>query len=77
VEVKRYHIEGLLSFVPRIFSDERGAFMETFNEKQFAEFAGKNIHFVQDNQSISLYQMLFVVCTFRHHRLHKENWYAY
>jgi dTDP-4-dehydrorhamnose 3,5-epimerase len=54
VEVKRYHIEGLLSFVPRIFSDERGAFMETFNEKQFAEFAGKSIHFVQDNQSISI-----------------------
>jgi dTDP-4-dehydrorhamnose 3,5-epimerase len=54
VEVKRYHIEGLLSFVPRIFSDERGAFMETFNEKQFSEFAGKPIHFVQDNQSVSI-----------------------
>ncbi len=54
MEVKHYHIEGLLSFIPRIFSDERGSFMETFNEKQFAEFAGKNVHFVQDNQSVSM-----------------------
>jgi dTDP-4-dehydrorhamnose 3,5-epimerase len=44
--------EGLVIIQPRIFSDERGAFMETFNEKQFLD-AGLPIHFFQDNESIS------------------------
>ncbi|MGN6178627.1 MAG: dTDP-4-dehydrorhamnose 3,5-epimerase [Mucilaginibacter sp.] len=39
--------------VPRVFSDDRGYFFESFNEKAFSEIAGKPIHFVQDNQSYS------------------------
>ncbi|MBK9192004.1 MAG: dTDP-4-dehydrorhamnose 3,5-epimerase [Crocinitomicaceae bacterium] len=53
MEIKRYTIEGLFSFVPAVFSDERGAFMETFNQKLIEEAAGRKIEFVQDNQSIS------------------------
>lgn len=53
MEVKRYHIEGPLSFTLPLFSDDRGAFMETFNEKIFNDLTGQNIHFVQDNQSMS------------------------
>lgn len=53
MEVFKYHIEGLLSFSPQIFSDDRGAFIETFNENVFAEITGKKIQFVQDNLSMS------------------------
>src|SRR6476661_3740462 len=35
------------------FEDSRGYFFESFNEKQFIQLTGINIHFVQDNQSCS------------------------
>lgn len=38
---------------PRVFGDERGFFMETWNEKAFHE-AGINTTFVQDNHSRSV-----------------------
>ncbi|WP_046743480.1 dTDP-4-dehydrorhamnose 3,5-epimerase [Kordia zhangzhouensis] len=34
---------------PQIFGDSRGSFMETYNEQKFPA----EVHFVQDNQSIS------------------------
>ena len=54
MEITRYHIEGVFSFVPKIFKDERGSFFESFNHKLFEEAVGKKIDFVQDNQSISI-----------------------
>lgn len=44
---------GCYSIEPQIIYDERGYFMESFNEKRFQEGIGQNIHFVQDNQSFS------------------------
>ena len=38
---------------PKIISDVRGYFMESFNEKTFVNGVGQNVHFVQDNQSFS------------------------
>lgn len=39
---------------PQVFGDERGFFMETWNQKQFEELVtGRQIHFVQDNHSKS------------------------
>ena len=38
---------------PKIISDERGYFMESFNEKTFENGVGQKVHFVQDNQSVS------------------------
>src|SRR5690554_1725547 len=38
---------------PKVFYDERGYFMESFNEKTFCEKTGIQVHFVQDNQSVS------------------------
>ena len=38
---------------PKIISDERGYFMESFNEKTFSNGVGQDVHFVQDNQSFS------------------------
>lgn len=46
-------LEGCFVIEPKIFNDERGYFMESFNEITFGEGIGKQINFVQDNQSFS------------------------
>ena len=45
-------IEGVYIIEPTVFGDNRGYFMETYSETEFAEI-GLNYHFVQDNQSKS------------------------
>lgn len=45
-------IEGVYIIEPKVFGDNRGYFMETYNEKDFND-AGLNYKFVQDNQSKS------------------------
>lgn len=45
-------IEGLYTIEPKIFTDERGYSLETYNYKDFAE-AGLDMAFVQENQSQS------------------------
>lgn len=45
-------IDGLYVIQPTIFTDKRGYFMETYNQKDFQEI-GINAIFVQDNQSKS------------------------
>ncbi len=45
-------IEGVYIIEPTVFGDERGYFMETYSETDFAA-AGLNYKFVQDNQSSS------------------------
>lgn len=48
-----YPLQGCYCIEPRIFDDKRGYFMESFNERTFAEHTGNHVHFVQDNQSFS------------------------
>ena len=38
---------------PRVFGDDRGFFMESFNEDAFAKAVGASVRFVQDNHSRS------------------------
>lgn len=38
---------------PQVFGDERGFFMESFNQQHFNEAVGKEVTFVQDNHSRS------------------------
>lgn len=45
-------IPDVLVIEPKVFGDERGFFMETWNARSFAE-AGLNADFVQDNHSKS------------------------
>lgn len=45
-------IEGVYVIEPTVFGDDRGYFMETYSESEFAEIGIKN-KFVQDNQSKS------------------------
>jgi dTDP-4-dehydrorhamnose 3,5-epimerase len=45
-------INGVYVIEPRVFGDNRGYFMETYNKKDFFE-AGLTMEFVQDNESKS------------------------
>jgi len=46
-------LKGCYVIEPKIIQDDRGYFMESFNEKTFQNEIGKPICFVQDNQSYS------------------------
>lgn len=46
-------IEGLCVITPNVHGDNRGYFMETYNQREMNE-AGINTVFVQDNQSASI-----------------------
>ena len=53
LQVQRTLLSGLLILDPRVFEDERGYFLESYNEREMAE-AGIADRFVQDNHSYSL-----------------------
>src|SRR6185436_6787261 len=53
MDVKNLKLPGLMVLKPRRFSDPRGYFIETYNEKAFSA-AGITTKFVQDNQSLSV-----------------------
>ena len=53
IKVTPCPIEGLYVIEPTVFKDERGYFVETYNQNDFRE-AGLNMVFVQDNQSMSV-----------------------
>jgi dTDP-4-dehydrorhamnose 3,5-epimerase len=52
MKVTQTSIAGLLLLEPRVFGDDRGFFLESYNAKTFAE-AGIPQSFVQDNHSYS------------------------
>lgn len=44
---------GLIVIEPTIYKDDRGYFLESYNEAEFNKMVGQEYHFVQDNQSYS------------------------
>lgn len=46
-------LPGVLLLEPRVFSDDRGFFFESFNARAFADATGLDAGFVQDNHSHS------------------------
>ena len=46
-------LAGCFIIEPKIINDDRGYFMESFNEQTFYKCTGERVHFVQDNQSYS------------------------
>ena len=52
MNVIRCELAGLLVFEPDVFADSRGFFVETWNQRRYAE-AGLKASFVQDNISVS------------------------
>tara|TARA_B100000575_G_scaffold68595_1_gene53067 strand:- start:27 stop:611 length:585 start_codon:yes stop_codon:yes gene_type:complete len=51
-------IKDLIIIEPNIIQDDRGFFMESWNQKKFDEVVGENIIFSQDNHSRSIYGVL-------------------
>lgn len=52
MDIQETKLQGVLIFTPRVFSDDRGYFFESFREKLFTE-RGIDVSFVQDNISHS------------------------
>ena len=52
IKVTKTSIDGLVIIEPKVFRDNRGYFVETYNENEFKE-NGIDAVFVQDNQSHS------------------------
>ena len=46
-------IPEIVLLTPRVFSDHRGTFFESFNARVFREITGADVEFVQDNHSTS------------------------
>lgn len=53
MKVTRTAIDGVLILEPKVFGDERGFFLESFNQRAFDEAVGSSVTFVQDNHSRS------------------------
>lgn len=51
-------IPGVLIIEPDVFEDERGFFLESYNERSFAKATSAHVRFVQDNHSGSIKNVL-------------------
>lgn len=58
MQITPMSIPEVILLQPNIFEDERGFFFESFNQQQFNTAIGKTIHFVQDNHSHSVKNVL-------------------
>ena len=52
MEYKETALPGVFVIQPRVFSDSRGYFVESFKQAEFEEHIG-SVHFIQDNESKS------------------------
>ncbi len=59
MEVFKTEIEGVFILKPKVFSDQRGYFFESFSQRDFDEkmipLLGRTVRFVQDNESMSTF----------------------
>ena len=53
MEVIQTEIPDVKIVQPKVYGDERGFFLETFEQKRYQEMLGTNLNFVQDNHSRS------------------------
>ena len=58
MKVTRTELPDVLVLEPRVFQDERGFFLESYNRRTFKEVTGLDVEFVQDNQSFSVRNVL-------------------
>jgi len=54
MQIERTKLSGVLLIKPRVFRDDRGFFLESWNKRQFDEAVGRAVEFVQDNHSRSV-----------------------
>ncbi len=57
MEVRTTPINGVYIIEPKVFNDSRGYFFESFSQRDF-EAQVRNINFVQDNESMSVYGVM-------------------
>lgn len=53
MRVEKTAIEGVILLTPRVFEDQRGFFLESWNQRSLDEAVGERVTFVQDNRSRS------------------------
>lgn len=53
MDVIKTKLAGVVIIEPKVFGDERGFFLETFQSERYRELAGIELPFVQDNHSRS------------------------
>jgi dTDP-4-dehydrorhamnose 3,5-epimerase len=58
VKVLPTAIPEVLLLEPKVFSDPRGFFFESYNRRSFRDATGLDVDFVQDNQSFSVRNVL-------------------
>jgi dTDP-4-dehydrorhamnose 3,5-epimerase len=58
MKVTRTALPEVLLLEPRVFGDDRGFFMETWNARTFVEATDLDVSFVQDNHSRSAFNVL-------------------
>jgi dTDP-4-dehydrorhamnose 3,5-epimerase len=58
MKVQPTSLPEVLILEPKVFTDSRGLFFESFNAKAFRQATGADVDFVQDNQSRSLRNVL-------------------
>jgi dTDP-4-dehydrorhamnose 3,5-epimerase len=58
MNVIKTKLAGAVIFEPKVFGDDRGFFLESFNAKQFSEIVAQSFNFVQDNHSRSSQNVL-------------------
>ena len=58
MKFSRAEISDVIIIEPKVFSDERGYFFESFKQNELNEFLGYDVNFCQDNESKSSYGVL-------------------
>ena len=53
MQATQLDLPGLILLEPRVFGDDRGFFLESYNRRAFREATGLDVDFVQDNHSKS------------------------
>ena len=58
IKVTPTEIPGVVVLEPKVFTDSRGFFLESYNRRAFKDATGVDAEFVQDNQSFSVRNVL-------------------
>ncbi|MGB0185841.1 MAG: dTDP-4-dehydrorhamnose 3,5-epimerase [Flavobacteriaceae bacterium] len=53
MKIVQTSLKGCVVLTPRVFSDGRGRFFESYKKEAFNEALGQEVNFVQDNESFS------------------------
>jgi dTDP-4-dehydrorhamnose 3,5-epimerase len=53
MKVTQTKLEGCFILEPKVFYDQRGYFIESYNQQTFDKAVGQKVSFVQDNESLS------------------------